>query len=146
MSEKIATFIGRAHTVIAAPPGRVWEALTQPELVKQYMFGTDIETDWKIGSSIVYRGEWQGKKYEDKGRVLEVVPERLIKSTYWSVGMGMPDRPENYQIVTYELTPGDKVTALSVTQENIPSEDAKAESERNWGMVLEAIKSMLEKT
>src|SRR5258706_3209022 len=41
-----------------------------PEILKQYYFGADIISDWKMGSSIIYKGEWQGKPYEDKGTIL----------------------------------------------------------------------------
>ncbi len=37
-------------TTIKAPSSKVWEALTKPEIIKQYFFGTNTETDWKPGS------------------------------------------------------------------------------------------------
>jgi uncharacterized protein YndB with AHSA1/START domain len=144
MVEQTVKYTGQVHEVVAAPVERVWEALTRPELIKQYLFGTEVETDWKVGSPITYRGLWQGKPYEDKGRILEMVPQRRIKSTYWSAFSGLPDRPENYQIVTYELTPGEGVTAVAVSQENISSAAAKAESEHNWQSVLAEMKKILE--
>ena len=60
----VATVSARVH----APPSRVWEALTRPELIKQYLFGTDVVSDWMPGSPILYRGEWQGKPFEDTGK------------------------------------------------------------------------------
>ena len=50
-----------------APAKNVWEALINPAMIKQYFFGTDVVSDWKVGNSIVWRGTWQGKEYEDKG-------------------------------------------------------------------------------
>lgn len=53
--------IAKASITINAPVAKVWEALVSPAMIKQYMFGTNVVTDWKEGSPIVWRGEWQGK-------------------------------------------------------------------------------------
>ena len=58
-------FIAEAKTTIHAPASKVWDALTKPELIKQYLFGTDVISDWKVGSPITYKGEWQGKSFEE---------------------------------------------------------------------------------
>ena len=59
-----------ASVMINAPVERVWEALTVPEQIKQWFFGVDTESDWKAGSALVHRGEWKGKPYVDKGKIL----------------------------------------------------------------------------
>jgi uncharacterized protein YndB with AHSA1/START domain len=56
----------RTSITIHAPVSGVWEALTEPELIKQYLFGTEAVSDWKVGSSIAYKRVWEGKSYEDK--------------------------------------------------------------------------------
>ena len=43
------------------PRFEVWEALTSPQMIQQYLFGTQVTTDWQVGSPITYRGVWQGK-------------------------------------------------------------------------------------
>ena len=58
-------YIAKASVSIKVPPSKVWEALTTPRLTKQYFFGVDILTDWKPGSPIIYKGEWEGKPFED---------------------------------------------------------------------------------
>ena len=88
---------------IRSPNAKVWEHLTRPELVKKYFFGTDIETDWKPGSPIYFRGTWEGRSYEDKGRILEFRPPGHLAYSYWSSFSGAPDRPENYQKITIDL-------------------------------------------
>ena len=135
----------KATTTIQAPVSQVWEALTKPEIIKQYFFGTDTITDWKIGSPVVWKGEWEGKTYEDKGVVLDLKPNKLISFTYWSSMSGKEDRPENYATVTYELSDDDNHTAVSVTQSNVEDEKTKQHSEQNWSMVLENLKKLLEK-
>jgi uncharacterized protein YndB with AHSA1/START domain len=143
MAEK---FSMKAEIVIKATPAKVWEALTKPELIKQYFFGVDVVTDWKVGSPIIYRGMWQEKPFEDKGAVLAVDPGRFMHTNYWSSFSGVPDAPENYQNVIYVIAPeGDDAARLTVTQDNIPTEEAKKHSEENWKTVLEGMKKLLEK-
>ena len=45
-------FVARAETEIEARPAQVWDALTDPDLIQKYMFGSRVETDWKVGSPI----------------------------------------------------------------------------------------------
>src|SRR5688572_1515722 len=90
-------FTAEARTTINAPASRVWDALTNPSLIKQYLYGTQVTSDWKVGSSITYSGEWEGKSYEDKGEILQMEPNRLLISTFWSSLTGLPDAPENYK-------------------------------------------------
>jgi len=119
------TFIAQAGITINAPPTRVWDALTQPDLIKQYLFGTQVTTNWEVGSPIVYEGIWEGKAYKDKGTILQVEPGKLLVSTYWSALSGLPDIPENYQTVRYELAAEGGGTRLTIVQDNNASpEDA----------------------
>jgi len=129
---------------INAPVAKIWEALTNPEIIKQYFFGTQTITDWKPGSPIIFEGEWQGKKYRDKGRILEVEDQKLIKYNYWSSMSGIEDKPENYVILTYMLTGSDNNVTLSIKQENIPGEKMKEHSQENWKKVLEGLKQVVE--
>jgi uncharacterized protein YndB with AHSA1/START domain len=135
----------KTSITIHAPAAKVWEALTKPELIKQYLFGTEAISDWKVGRSIAYKGVWEGKSYEDKGRILQLVPERLLQSTYWSSMGGLEDKPENYATVTYELEAKDNNTQLTVSVDNIATEKERDHTEKNWGMVLETMKKLLEK-
>jgi uncharacterized protein YndB with AHSA1/START domain len=66
------------RTTIKAPVERVWEALTNAEIVKQYFFGSNQQTDWKVGSPIKWTGEYEGKPYEDKGVVREFIPNKRL--------------------------------------------------------------------
>ncbi len=134
----------RAEIAIAAPPARVWEALTIPALVKQYFFGVEIVTDWKVGGPLIYRGVWKGKHFEDKGVIRVFEPERRLVVDYWSAFSGKPDRPEHYQRVTYDLAPDGAGTRLVVTQACEPTAEARAHCESNWRLVLDGMKRLLE--
>ena len=138
------TFVAKATITINAPAARVWDALTQPELIKRYLFGTQVTTDWQAGSPIVYEGTWEGKAYRDKGTVLQVEPGKLLVSTFWSSLSGLPDVPENYQTVRYELSTEGSGTRLTVTQDNNATQEDANHSAQNWSTVLEGMKRLLE--
>ena len=129
---------------IDAPIQRVWEALTTPELIERWFFGVHTESDWRAGSPIVHRGEWQGRPYEDKGEIVRIEAPTELVHTHWSEMSGTPDSPEHYQEVTWSLTEHDGATELTVSERNLPSEEAKALSEQSWETVLANLKSLLE--
>lgn len=137
-------FKAEASINIHAPASKVWDALIDPELIKQYLFGTTVSTDWKKGSPITYSGEWQGKQYEDKGKIIEIIPGEMLETTYWSSMGGTEDMPENYANVKYEIEPQGDETKLTITQTNIASEQSAKHSEGNWTIVLNNIKELLE--
>jgi uncharacterized protein YndB with AHSA1/START domain len=130
---------------IDAPVEQVWSAITTPATIKEWFFGVDTETDWQPGSPLVHRGEWQGKPYEDKGKILRIEPPKLLVHTHWSDGSGTPDEPEHYQEVTWALEDRGGPTKLTVSERNLPSEDAKQVSNQSWTMVLGNLKQLLER-
>jgi uncharacterized protein YndB with AHSA1/START domain len=137
-------FPATATTTINAPIEKVWEALTDPKLVKQYFFGVDLFTDWQAGSDIAYKGEWEGVPFEEKGTVLEVVKPTRLVTNYWSPSTGLPDTLENRQIITYELEETDGKTTVNITQNNNRSMESAKQSESNWNTVLDGMKKLVE--
>jgi uncharacterized protein YndB with AHSA1/START domain len=140
----MSTLISKASTTINAPAEKVWDALTNPEIVKQYFFGTNQQSDWKPGSDITWTGEWEGKQYKDKGKILDAVPGKRLQYTYFSSMMGEEDKPENYRTVTFDLAGNGNTTEIAITQDNNKSEESRAHSEQNWNMILESLKKLLE--
>lgn len=140
-----ANLIAKASTTISAPASAVWDALTNPNLIKQYFFGTDAVSDWKEGSPLEFKGEWNGKQYIDKGVILKSEPDKIFQYTYLSSFSGLPDVPENYANITYELFEDNGETTLNVKQENVANEDVRKHSEENWELVLKNLKNLLEK-
>jgi uncharacterized protein YndB with AHSA1/START domain len=114
-------------------------------MIKEYLFGTTTITDWKKGSPISYEGEWEGKKYKDKGAIIDIVPEKLLHTTYWSSMGGKEDKPENYNNVIYELEPRNAQTIITISQDNIENEAQLEHMKQNWSIVLEGMKKLLEK-
>jgi uncharacterized protein YndB with AHSA1/START domain len=135
--------LARASMSTSAEPEAVWRALTDPELVKQYFFGTHVETDWQEGSPITYRGEWEGRPYEDKGVVLEVDRPRRLVTSFFSPSSGLPDVPENYQTVIFQITATQDGSSVIVTQDNNRDAEAAEHSSANWQMVLDGLASLL---
>ena len=138
------SLVSRASITINQPASKVWEALTTPEIIKKYLFGTNVETDWKEGSPITYEGEWEGKEYEDKGTILKVIPEKRLETTYWSSIAGLEDKPENYKKVVHELDSNGDSTTVTIIQDNNKDNEEKIHTEQNWNTVLTSLKKVLE--
>ena len=135
----------KTSTTIDAPPERVWEAITTPALIKQWFFGVDTESQWAVGSPLVHTGEYQGKPYVDRGEILKIEPPRLLEHSHWSEVSGKPDRPDQYQIVTWSLAERGAGTELTITERNLPSDEAARTSEQAWDAALGALKELLER-
>ncbi|MGX7681812.1 SRPBCC domain-containing protein [Jatrophihabitans sp. DSM 45814] len=140
----MTNLVAKAEIDIAATPLAVWQALTDPAQIKQYFFGTEVETDWQPGSAIVWKGEFEGKTYEDRGEILEAVVAQRLKLTHFSPLSGRPDEPENYHTLTYELEPRDAGTHLSLSQDNNNDEDEARRAGENWEAMLAGLKSTVE--
>jgi len=135
----------KKHISISASTDKVWEALASPQIIKQYMFGAEVISTWQKGDTVIYRGQWDGHPFEDKGTILEIDPGKILQLSFFSASSGMEDRPENYNLITYEIIPeADGHTTLSITQENNPSQSAADFARENWEMTLNQIKHLLE--
>lgn len=139
----------QVRTTVKAPPSAVWKALTTPNTLKQFFFGSDISTDWRVGSPISFKGNWKGKPYEDKGNIQTFDRDQRLAFTHWSPLSGMEDKSENYHIVSFDLRPTDGGTEVVLTQTNQnDAEPLTPENRReyaeNWTMVLEGLKKAVE--
>jgi uncharacterized protein YndB with AHSA1/START domain len=123
---------------------KVWNALTNPKMIKQYLFGTKVITDWKVGSEIIFQGNWEGKKFRDKGIIEKFEIEKLFQYTYWSGFSGLEDKKENYSLIKFELSGDGKTTKLTVSQKGFADKAAQEHSDKGWSMALQKIKELLE--
>lgn len=138
------TTTARAALHVDATRERVWHTVTDPDTISRFMFGTRVETDWREGSPIRYRGEWEGRPYEDKGTILEIVPGDRLVTSYYSPLSGKPDEPASYQTVSYFLADDGDGTLVTITQDGC-ADDAEAErTSGNWAAVLASLKSVVE--
>lgn len=136
--------IAEASVLIDATATEVWKAITTPVMIRKYLMGTTVRSQFTEGSEISYEGEYNGKKYHDKGRILQVEPGRLFRSTYWSSMGGKPDAPENYNTVSYELVARGEKTEVILTQDGIGSEEERRHMVENWTAVLGKLKEVVE--
>ncbi|NLR61475.1 hypothetical protein HGH93_25465 [Chitinophaga polysaccharea] len=129
---------------INAPASRVWEAITNKALIKEYFFGTDVDSNWQTGSPVTWSGEWDGKRYEEKGVVLEVEKEKKLSYSYLSTGK--EDIPGNYAVIVYELAAnGHNDTRFTVSQANFENQETCDHSRENWKNILAGLKSVAER-
>ena len=136
--------IATASITIKAPASKVWNALVDPKAIQQYMFGTNAVSDWRAGSPIVWKGEWQGKPYEDKGVILQLKPGSTLQYSHFSPLSGLPETQENYHTVTIELSDeGDRIR-VSLSQDHNATEEEAEHSGKNWEMMLSSLKKYLE--
>ena len=135
---------------IESDPAQVWEALINPEKIREYFLGAEVETDWKVGSPITWRGEWQGKPYSDKGEILDVEPFRHLAYSHWSPMTGSEDVAENYHRVDIDLTEVDGGTEVRLRQSNLlggvteGDRKSRAEFEKNWRSMLQGLRKVVE--
>lgn len=137
--------IANATTSIVATRSKVWEALVTPDAIKHYMFGADVESDWSKGSEIKWKGEVQGKKYEDKGVILEIEPDQTLQYSHFSPLSGKADMAENYHTISIHLSGSGNETEVCLSQDNNADEKTRKESEKNWATMLEGLKKYVEK-
>ena len=131
---------------INAEPAKVWHALITPEIIKEYLFGTETITDWKVESEIIFQGEYEGHKYKDKGIVVENILHKTLSYLYWSSFSGLEDKPENYNLVTYTLnSTNNKTTQFTWTQKGFANEDGYKHSESGMDAFLQKIKEVVER-
>lgn len=137
---------------INAPAAKVWDALTNPEKTKVYMFGCETVSDWKLGSELLWKGHYEGKEMIFvKGYIIHIEPTtKLVYSTF-DPNSAIEDIPENYLNVTYALKEQNGKTTLQVTQGDYSK---VADGERRykeglnngegWNPILIEIKKLVE--
>jgi uncharacterized protein YndB with AHSA1/START domain len=138
-------FSAQVTIEIDANASEVWDALVNPQMIKKYLHNTNAVSDWKEGSTLEFRGEWKGKSYVDKGEIVKLEKEKLLQYTWLSSSSGMEDKKENYSLISYRLSSKNGKTSLTLTQDNIPNEEGKKQSEKNWSAVFEDLKKVVEK-
>lgn len=136
--------VAHAETEISAAPQQVWDALTDPDAIEHFMFGAKVDTDWEEGSAITWSGEYDGKPYQDKGEILEVVESRRLRLTHYSPLSGDDDVPESYHTLDYRLADEGDKTRLTLDQDGNDSEEQAEEFAGNWQAMLDNVKSYVE--
>ncbi len=122
----------------------VWDALINPAIIKEYLYGTQAVSDWKVGSKLTFSGEWEGKSYEDLATITAMEPEKRFAYRYWSSFSGKENLPENYANVCFTLLAQGNKTVMTIEQDGIADKDAMEHSEIAWRQVLDKFKEVVE--
>lgn len=146
-----APLIVKNSITINAPATTVWDALVNPEQTKKYMFGCETVSDWKSGSELLWRGNYEGKDMVFvKGNIVEITPEKFLSYTTIDPNSGIEDIPGNYLTVTYDLQEENGQTILTATQGDYSTvgEGEKRFRETlaggGWQPILDEIKKLVE--
>ena len=129
---------------IHAPVDKVWNALTDPELVKLWQYGSVLATSWNVGDDIRFTTAWDGKVFEQWGKILEVKPNRLIRYSLFAPRPGVEDKPGNYFIMNYSLTETKTGTELQIIQEDNRPNAVQEEPQGEENPVLKGLKDLIE--
>jgi len=137
---------------IQAPAAKVWDALTNPEMTKKYMFGCEALSDWKPGSPLIWKGNFNGiEMVAVKGEIIKIDPVRHL--TYTTIdpnNPAVPDLPGNYLTVTCDLAEENGHTQLTVSQGDYSTVAEGAQRYQDtiagggWTPILAQIKELLE--
>ena len=139
--------------VIDAPAAIVWDVLVNPVQTKKYMFGCETVSNWKPGSSLLWKGSYEGKDMVFvKGSIVTIEPGSFLAYTVIDPNNpAIPDIPENYLTVTYQLIEEKGQTIFTVTQGDYSKvaegEKRYAETYNNgegWNPILVQIKQIAE--
>jgi len=136
--------VAHAETEISASPQQVWDAMTDPEAISRFMFGSKVETDWEEGSPITWSGEYDGRPFQDKGEILEVVENQRLRMTHFSPLSGEDDVPENHHTLDYRLEDQGASTRLTLDQDGNDSAEQAEQFAGNWQMMLDQLKKYVE--
>lgn len=112
------------------------------------MYGCEVISDWKVGGSLIWKGAEDGKVYV-KGNIVSIDPGRRLQFTTFDPNSEMQDTPSNYTTVTYELSPENGTTELTVTQGDfskvVDGEKRYSHTVGGWDYALKGLKELLEK-
>jgi uncharacterized protein YndB with AHSA1/START domain len=137
---------------IHAPAAKVWDALTNPEQTKKYMFGCEALSDWRPGSPLIWKGTFNGvEMIAVKGAVVSIDPGRsLVYTVIDPNNPAIPDLPENYLTITCHLTEENGQTLLEASQGDYnvvaegPARYKHTVDGGGWDPILTQIKALCE--
>lgn len=130
--------------LINARVSDVWKALTDPFLIRQYRYVTEVKSDWKKDGDIVFAGEWNGVKYIDQGKIIDMIPEKLLHTAY-TRDLSVNDATRRiHHDVKYEVQGHQQETQVIIIQDKISSQEELEWLDTHWTAILDSMKAVLE--
>ena len=126
----------------------VWSAITDPDCIKQWMLDSELEiiSDWQVHSPIVFRGELNGYRFENRGTIRAFEPEKIFAYDYWStLSQGrVPEGPENTTWIRFEIEATVGGTKVTVTLANFADQSIYRHVKFYWNGTLPVLKRFCE--
>ena len=131
---------------IHSSPLKVWKALTDTEIMQQWMSESliEINTDWIIGAPITIRGILSQTPFENKGNVLQFKPEERLQYSHLSSLSNLPEQPESYTTIEFLLRPNEKGSNLTINLCNFPTDIIYKHLVFYWNTTLKILKTCIE--
>lgn len=134
--------------LIKAPPAALWECLTNPVLMTQWMaepeIDVQVDTDWQVGSTVTVSG-FHHVSFINKGTVLQFDPLKALRYTHLSSVSHLPEKPESYCVFEFLLEPSGNGTFLTVNISNFPTESIFRHLDLYWKTTVAIFKDFVEK-
>jgi uncharacterized protein YndB with AHSA1/START domain len=129
-------------TIIRATPQRLWDALTQPEFIRRYWYGVNVECAWKKGAP--WKIAFPDGRVADAGEILEIDPPRRIVIR-WQNEWNPELKAEGPSRCTIDLQPLDDAVKLTITHDlDRPESKFITAVSHGWPYTLCNLKSLLE--
>lgn len=133
----------KKERTIDVSPTVVWNVLTTPEHIEKWL-GVKTESNWKPNSDILFKFSWDGQEFVDKGKIIKLNATTEFAYSYWSNFSGLPDKPENYSLISFELEDENNQTHLKLHHSKISNRAMYESSDKNWEETLDQIKTIAE--
>jgi uncharacterized protein YndB with AHSA1/START domain len=132
--------------ILNTDPKSLWKVLTEPRFTKEYMFNCEVKLDWKKGSSITWKGKFEGYEAYQKGEILDIVTMERIKYSTLDPNFGLEDKSENYIHVSYFLKELGNGTELTIVNETFDGNEERIDHiNQGWEMVINKLKETAER-
>jgi uncharacterized protein YndB with AHSA1/START domain len=129
-------------------PNAVWDALTRPDLMKNWMSDSEIEivTTWEVGSPIIINAQEVSYKtaFSNTGVVLQFVKDQVLEYSHLSSLSRLPDQAENHTLIKFTLQQEEDHTLLELNLSNFPTESHYKHIDFYWTVTLEVLKRFVE--